>query len=173
MKAFKLNLSSSVLLPGMQDDPHGAFADMATLTSTVQSLGTIWNAFMGDMMAEHDPMCAGAKLGDNLVVTWTGDTPKNPLPPTGWGDGTAGNSNWMYVLGNGYLKAGWYGQYKGDGTVTTWSPTTGADVTGGASSAMSGPAGAAMLYAVARGDSRQVQNFYRGDISGVVTPKTM
>src|SRR5262249_26062599 len=34
-KAFKLNLTSSVLLPGMNDDPHGAFASPTTLASTV------------------------------------------------------------------------------------------------------------------------------------------
>ena len=171
-KAFKLNLTSSVMLPAMQDDPHGAFADMPTLTSTVQSLGTMLDAFMADLMSEPDPMCAGAKLGDNLVMTVTGDTPKTPLNPAGWGDGTPSNSNWIYVLGNGYLKAGWFGQVKGDGTIETYNPSTGANIAGGTTAALSGPAGAAVLYAVARGDSRQVSNFFRGaDYSGTVVAK--
>jgi hypothetical protein len=172
VKAFKLNLTSTVLLPGMQDDPHGAFADMATLSSTVVTLGKIWNAFMGDMMAEPDPMCSGAKLGDNLVVTWSGDTPKEPYNASGWPDGTPGNSNWLYVLGNGYLKAGWFGQVKADNTIETFNASSGANVSGGSSAAMAGPAGAAVLYAVAKGDIRRVNDFFRGgDISGLTVAK--
>jgi hypothetical protein len=171
-KAFKLNLTSSVLLPGMNDDPHGAFADMGTLKSTVDMLGKIWDTFMSDMMAEPDPMCAGAKLGDNLVVTWSGDTPKTPLNPNGWGDGTPQNSNWIYVMGNGWLKSGWFGQVKGDGTIETFNASSGANVAGGQSAAMAGPAGAAVLYAVARGDMRRVSDFFRGgDISGITVAK--
>ena len=173
-KAFKLNLTSSVMLPALQDDPHGAFADMATLTSTVQGLGAMLDAFMGDLMAEPDPMCAGATLGDNLVLTVTGDTPKTPLNPSGWGDGTPGNSNWIYVLGNGWTKAGWFGQVKGDGTIETFNPSTGANVAGGTTAALSGPAGAAVLYAVARGDARRVSDFFRGaDFSGLINAKQM
>jgi hypothetical protein len=77
------------------------------------------------------------------------------------------------VLGNGWLKAGWHGQVKGDGTIETWNPTTGDAVAGGTTAALAGPAGAAVLYAVARGDMRRVNDFYRGaDIGGVVTAKT-
>jgi hypothetical protein len=171
-KAFKLNLTSSVLLPGMNDDPHGAFADMNNLKSTVDSLGTMWNAFMTDLMSEPDPMCSGAKIGDNTIITWSGDTPKTPLNPSGWGDGTPQNSNWLYVMGNGLLKAGWFGQVKGDGTIETFNPSTGANVAGGQSAAMAGPAGAAVLYAVAKGDMRRVNDFFRGgDISGLVNAK--
>jgi hypothetical protein len=145
---------------------------MPTLTSTVQSLGTMFNAFMADLMSEPDPMCAGAKLGDNLIMTVSGDTPKTPLNPSGWGDGTPGNSNWIYALGNGYLKSGWFGQVKGDGTIETYNPSTGANVAGGTTTALSGPAGAAILYAVARGDSRRVSDFFRGaDYSGLVVAK--
>jgi hypothetical protein len=171
-KAFKLNLTSSVLLPAMQDDPHGAFTDMQSLSDTVKGLGMILNAFMADLMAEPDPMCAGAKLGDNLVMTVSGDTPKNPNQPQGWPDGTPGNANWIYVLGNGFTKAGWFGQVKGDGTIETFNPATGANMAGGQTSMLSGPAGAAVLFAVARGDSRRVSDFFRGaDYSGLVNAK--
>ena len=37
---------------------------------------------------------------------------------------------------------------------------------------MAGPAGAAVLYAVARGDMRRVNDFFRGgDISGITVAK--
>jgi hypothetical protein len=174
VKAFKLNLTSAVLLPGMNDDPHGAFGDMQGLQQTAVTLGKIWDGFFADMMAEPDPMCAGAKLGDNLVVTWSGDTPKDPNQPSGWPDGTPNNSNFMFALGNGQLKGGWFGQIHGDGSVDTWDPTTGKDMTGGSSAAMAGPAGAAVLFAVAKGDMRRVQDFYRGPgLDGVVNLKTM
>jgi hypothetical protein len=170
-KAFKMNLTSSVLLPGMNDDPHGAFADMADLKLTVERLGKIWDTFMADMMAEPDPMCTGAKLGDNLVVTWSGDTPKNTNNPAGWGDGTTANSNWIYVMSNGWLKSGWFGGVTGN-TIETFNPATGANVAGGQSAAMAAPASAAVLYAVARGDMRRVGDFFRGgDISGITIPK--
>ncbi len=171
-KAFRLNLTNAVLLPGMNDDPHGAFNNMTDLQNTVRTMGKIWDAFMGDMLSEPDPMCTGAKLGDNLVVTWTGDTPKDPNDPNGWGDGTPSNSNWMYVLGNGQLKAGWFGQVHSDGSVATWNPTTGADMAGGTSANMAAPAGGAVLFAVAKGDMRRVQDFYRGaGLDGVVNLK--
>ena len=125
-------------------------------TLLVETLGKIWDTFMAEMMAEPDPMCAGAKLGDNLVITWSGDTPKTPNAPNGWGDGTPQNSNWIYVLGNGYLKAGWFGQVKADNTIETFNAASGTNVAGGQSAAMAGPAGAAVLYAVARGDMRRV-----------------
>jgi hypothetical protein len=174
VKCFQLNLTNAVLLPGMNDDPHGAFSDMATLTSTVQSLGKIWSAFVADLMATDDPLCAGAKLGQNTVITWTGDTGKDPNDPSGWPDGTPQNSNWMYVVGANLLRSGWFGQIKGDGTIETWNPTTGANMPGGSSASMSGPAGAAVLYAVSRGDMRRVQDFYRGPaITGVIVPKNM
>ena len=80
----------------------------------------------------------------------------------------------MWVFGASQLRAGWFGQMKGDGTVETFDPTTGANVAGGSSAAMAGPAGAAVLYAVAKGDMRRVQDFYRGPaIDGLVVPKQM
>ena len=162
------------MLPGMQDDPHGAFADMATLQSTVKALGQIWESFMNDLQAEPDPMCSGAKLGDNTVIAWVGDTLKDPNQSSGWPDGTPSNSNAMWVLGAGQLRAGWFGQIKGDGTIETWNPTTGANMPGGSSAAMAGPASAAVLFAIAKGDMRRVQDFYRGaGLDGVVKLKQM
>ncbi len=169
-KAFALNLTSHIMMPAFLDDPHGAFQDMATLTATVQAYGKMLDAFMADVMAIDDPMCAGRKIGDNLVMAWVGDTTKDPFTPNGWPDGTRNNSNVMYVMSNGFTKAGWFGQDTG-AALTTWDPSTGADMaTGGmTSAALAAPASAAVLFAVAKGDMRRVSDFYRGvDIGGVV-----
>ncbi|HWE29767.1 MAG TPA: hypothetical protein VHB97_17275 [Polyangia bacterium] len=169
-KAFSLNLTSHIMLPAFLDDPHGAFQDMATLAATVQLYGKMLDAFMADVMAVDDPMCAGRKIGDNMVMAWIGDTTKDPFNPSGWPDGTTANSNVLWVMSNGYTKAGWFGQDKA-GTIVTWNPTTGADDPAAtmSSTALAAPASAAVLFAVAKGDMRRVSDFYRGvDIGGVV-----
>lgn len=174
VKAFQMGLTSSIILPAMRDDPHGAFNDLANLRSTVEGLGKVLDEFMKDAMAIEDPTCAGSKLGENLVVTIHGDTPKTPLNRGGWPDGTPGNSNWMYVLGAGYLKSGWFGGILRDGTVRTWNPATGEDNGNMTSGQLAAPASAAVLYAVSKGDMRRVQDFYRGtDISGIIRPAEM
>jgi hypothetical protein len=170
VKAFKLNLTSNIMIPAMLDDPHGAFADMAGSQATSALLGKILDTFFADMMAEPDPMSSGLKLGDSLVFTVTGDTYKNPLNPSGWGDGTPSNSNILYVLGAGKLRGGWFGQVLAQG-IETWNPSTGANVAGGQTGPLAAPASAAALYAVAKGDMRRVSDFYRGvAIDGVVVP---
>jgi hypothetical protein len=173
-KAFALNLTSHVMLPAFLDDPHTAFQNMATLTSTVQAYGKMLDAFMADCMAIDDPMCAGRKIGDNLVMAWNGDTTKNALAPSGWADGTANNHNVLYVLGNGFTKAGWFGGIQTDTTLMTWDPVSGDNVgAGGMTSAtLAAPASASVLFAVAKGDMRRVQDFYRGPALNGVTNAT-
>src|SRR5262249_31819492 len=63
-KSFQLGLTSCVLMPAMQDDPHGAFADMQDLRMNVTTLGKILDGFMTDLMAVDDPMCSNRKMGD-------------------------------------------------------------------------------------------------------------
>jgi hypothetical protein len=168
-KAFALNLTSQVLLPAMLDDPHGAFADPATSATTAMTLGKILDAFMNDVMAIDDPMCSGHKVGDNLVMTVHGDTYKNPFSPSGWGDNTPNNSSILYVLGNGYLNPGWFGEATSGNAISTWDPATGANTTTGMTSAnLAAPADAAVLYAVSKGDSRRVNDFTRATYSGLV-----
>ena len=172
-KAFGMGLTSSVLVPAMRDDPHGAFTDMANLTRTVTTLGKILDAFYGDLMAKDDATCGGKKVGDNVVISIHGDTPKTPLNRSGWPDGTPGNANWTYVFGNGLLKTGWFGGISRTGTVTGWNPTTGGTSTL-TSAQLAMPASAAIAYAVAKGDLRRVGDFYRGvAIDGVIRPVTM
>jgi hypothetical protein len=171
-KAFAHGLTSQVVLPAFDDDPHGAFNDMGNLERTARELGTSLDAFLDDLMLIDDPTCGGAKIGENVVVSVHGDTPKNPLDRGGWPDGTPGNSNWTYVLGAGHLRTGWFGGIRRNGDVVGFDPTTGddADVS---SASTANAAAAAITYAVARGDMRRVEDFYRGtSIRGLVYSPT-
>jgi hypothetical protein len=173
-KAFKLGLTSAVMMPAMEDDPHGAFANMQSLQMTISPIGNSLDAFMTDLQGMDDPTCSGSKIGDNVVISIHGDTPKNPLQNQGWPDGTPGNSNWTYVMGGGWVKTGWFGGIMRDGSVKGFDPTTGADMANQPSSATAMPAAAAVAYAVTKGDMRRVNDFYRGaDIAGIVRPKQM
>jgi hypothetical protein len=175
VKAFKLGLSSALVIPAYRDDPHGLFAGgLAGPTADAQMLGKVLDAFMADCTAAPDPSCTSATLADNLVMTIHGDTPKNPLTPAGWPDNTPGNSNWIYVYGGGYLKTGWFGNIDTQANVTGWDPATGNDVPGQASAMTAQAAAAAAAYAVAKGDMRRVEDFYRGGpISGVINATQM
>jgi hypothetical protein len=168
IKAFKLGLTSMLILPAFRDDPHGLFSGGdGTPLSDSMALGKVLDAFMTQALATPDPTCSSKSLGDKLVMTIHGDTTKDPLARDGWNDGTMNNSNALYVFGNGYLKTGWFGQY-GANSVQVWDPATGNTVAG-TSGAMSNAASAAAAYAVACGDMRRVQDFYRGPaITGVI-----
>jgi hypothetical protein len=170
VKAFKLGLTSCVIFPAMLDDPHGMFSGgNAMAQMTAQTLGQIFTAFMNDCANTPDPACSSQKLSDSIIITSHGDTTKDPTNRGGWPDGTPGNSNTLYVYGNGYLKTGWFGNIDGSGNVTGWDPTTGAAVPGQASAMTAAPAGAAVLYAVSKGDSRRVEDFYTGPaLTGVI-----
>lgn len=173
-KAFTLGLTSCVVLPAMRDDPHGAFNNLGNLRGTVGTLGTILDAFMNDLMATDDPTCAGSKIGENTVVTIHGDTPKDPLDRSGWPDGTPGNTNWMYVLGAGYLRTGWHGGVLRNGDTFGFDPATGQDDPGRSAASTAQAASAAAAFAVVKGDLRRVQDYYRGeDIGGIVRVQEM
>lgn len=175
-KAFKLNLTMCVqvgLAPGASDnnfsDPHAAFSNMAALNATVTALGTMLNAFMNELSTAPDPACNSSMISDNLVITAHGDTPKTPLQASGWPDNTPGNTNWVYVMGNGYLNSGWFGRVKADGNTSGYDPTTGADVAGKAAAETSNATGAAVAYAIAKGDMKVVKDYYTGPaIDGLV-----
>jgi hypothetical protein len=169
VKAFKLNLTQSIVMPAMRDDPHGAFGDMGTLSETIATLGRIMDEFMNDLAAAPDPSCSAKSLADGVVITVHGDTPKDPRERGGWPDNTPQNSNWIYVMGNGYTKTGWFGGVRANGQVDGFDPTTGANVPNQASAVTSAAAGAAVAYAIAKGDMRRVQDFYTGPaIDGIV-----
>jgi hypothetical protein len=173
-KAFRLGLTSSVLIPALNDDPHGAFANMGTLRDTIGTIGKMLDGFMKDLAQWDDPTCAGTKLSDNVVISVHGDTPKTPLRAAGWPDGTPGNSNWTYVMGNGWLKTGWFGGIKRDGSFAGFDPATGKDMPGQTAASTANAASAAIAYAVTKGDMRRVFDFYRGgDIAGLVRPRNL
>ena len=169
VKAFKLGLTQSVILPAMMDDPHGAFGDMNNLNNTITSLGKMLDEFMNDANTTPDPSCTARNLSDSLVMTFHGDTPKDPTNRNGWPDGTPGNANWIFVMSNGYLKSGWHGQVKADGSTEGFDPTTGKNVANQSSMTTSASAGAAVAYAVSKGDIRRVQDFYNGPaLDGII-----
>lgn len=174
VKAFKLGLTSSVIIPAMRDDPHGAFNNMAQLQMNVTALGKIFDAFMADCASIPDPSGCGQNLDKGVVFTIHGDTPKDPTVANGWPDGTPNNSNWMYVFGNGFLKTGWFGNISAGRVATGFDPATGNLVTGQGSGVTAAPAAAAAAYAVAKGDMRRVQDFYRGGaIDGMINAQQM
>ncbi len=172
-RAFKLGLTNSVILPALRDDPHGAFGNMASLQDRVTRLGQMLEALMEDLEATPDPSCAGKTLADSTVITIHGDTPKNPRVRNGWPDGTPNNSNWIYVMGNGYLKTGWFGGVRANGNVDGFNPATGEDVAGQPASATSAAAGAAAAFAVAKGDLQRVDELSGVNISGIINPQLL
>ena len=171
-KAFKLGLTSCVLMPAFNDDAHEAFADQKVLDMTVQTIATVMNAFLADL-AVPDPTCGGATIADNLVVTIHGDTPKTPLNKTAWPDATPDNANWIYALGGGWLKSGWWGGVNADGTVSGFDAARGTIVAKQSSTVTSAAVAGAVAYAVAKGDMRRVFDFSRADFTGIVRPKIM
>jgi len=171
VKAFKLGLTSQIIIPAMRDDPHGAFSGGDAMpTQMAARLGKIFDQMMADASAVADPACSSKSLADNLMFTVSGDTPKDPLNRNGWPDGTAKNSNWLYVMSNGFLKTGWFGSLNADGSTDGWDPATGNKVAGQASSVTAASAATAALYAAAKGDGRRVQDFSRAIIDGVTNP---
>lgn len=173
-KAFKHGLTNSVIIPALRDDPHGAFGNMGTLQSTVETLGRILDATMDDLMAVDDPACTNKKLADTTVITIHGDTPKNPLNRNNWPDGTPGNSNWIYVYGAGFTKTGWFGGIQADGTVDGFDPKTGDTLAGAGVGNTAQAAGAAVAFAIAQGDLTRVKDIRDvPSIAGIVNEQLM
>jgi hypothetical protein len=167
LKAFSLGLTSSLVIPAFRDDPHGLFASGDAMPqASAAALGKIFDAMMTMAAGIPDPTCSSKSLADNIMFTVHGDTTKDPTDRNGWPDGTPGNSNVLYVMGNGYLKTGWFGRVNADRSVTGWDPATGNDATT-ASSVVAANAATAALYAAAKGDGRRVTDFSRADVSGI------
>ncbi|MCA9620209.1 MAG: twin-arginine translocation signal domain-containing protein [Myxococcales bacterium] len=174
VKAFRLGLTNSVILPALRDDPHGAFGNMGDLQNRIGILGRIFDALMEDLAATASPHCSGKTLADTTIITVHGDTPKTPLNRSGWPDGTPNNSNWLYVMGNGYLKTGWFGGIRANGNTDGFDPATGDTVANQHSNVTTAAAGAAVLFAIAQGDMRRVEDFYNGpSIAGIVNQQIL
>jgi hypothetical protein len=157
-KAFEMGLTASVVLPGLRDDPHGAFADTGGTAATLGDLKKVFDGFMADLVARQ--------LADDVVITVEGDTPKTPTDSRNWADATPGNHNLAYIWSGGALRSGWFGNVTPMGVVTGFDPPT------GVSKAYDGDAQAqaavaAVAYALT-GDLRRVQDFSRADITGLI-----
>jgi hypothetical protein len=165
-KAFRNDLSGTILISMPGVDPHGAFNNVPSTRDFLASLQTILNGF-------HD-LLAAAYRANSVMITMLGDTPKNPLRRAGWPDGTPGNCNWVYVVGKGYLKHGWFGRVHADGSVSGYDPTTGADDPNRTSESTRHTTAAATAYAATRGDHTYIENELGGgslsDYQGVVVP---
>jgi hypothetical protein len=165
-KAFQMGLTSSVILPALRDDPHQAFTDPTGLRRSTTGLQKVLDGFLADLGTKTDSV-TGARLSDEIVMTFDGDTPKTPLDSNNWLDDTPSNANWMYVFGGGQLKTGWFGGITRSGATTGFNPATGAAATyDGDTQAQA--ACAAVAYAISRGNLRAVQDFSRVDISGLI-----
>jgi len=137
------------------------------------AIGRMMNGLYQLGKSLQDPGCSSKTLADALVITISGDTYKQPFNRKNWGDGTPGGSNILYVMGAGYVKTGWFGELVDANTVRGWDIET-----GNTNAALNfqqvranlgRAAGAAALFAVAKGDMRRVKDFYNGpDIAGIV-----
>lgn len=158
VKAFKMGLTNSIVLPAMNDDPHGAFADGSVDTVPGQ-LKAVFDGFMNDLVATTDDNTLKA-LADDTVITIHGDTTKTPLNRGGWPDGTPGNTNVVWVYSAGHLKSGWFGQVKANGDAE------GFNAQGAAAPYNSGQtatyAMASIAYAIAKRDERAISTFANG-----------
>lgn len=175
--AFKLGLTAQVNIPFGNDDPHTAFVDTALATRTADQMTNILESFMAELDKSPDPApgSGGKKLSETTVMTFSGDTPKQPFTANNWPDGTPGGRNWIYVMSQGLVKPGWFGDLVSAAAATDFDPATGNLVTGAISGnvVLDGALGS-IIYAVTGGDDRAVRDIvaaanYQGIIKPVLT----
>lgn len=171
--AFRQGLVGTVLIPGTNDDPHGAFTDVSVATASADRLTRILDGFYAELAKSNEPRCGhGGKalsLADNVVTVVSGDTPKNSFDRNGWPDGTPLNANLLYVRANGWLVPGWFGSLA-PGARTNFDPDTG-QLSGAVTATTSTNAAlAALLFAIARGNASAVTAATPANYSGLVSP---
>lgn len=109
-RAYARGVTNMVMMPAFNDDPHGLFNDLVACQNQTFMTGNALNEFMRDCSTALDPGSAsGSTVGQNLVVHIYGDCTKNALDKGGWPDNPQRNSNCSFILGQGWLKSGWYG----------------------------------------------------------------
>jgi hypothetical protein len=127
---------------------------------------------MNDLAAMPDPLCSSRSVADGTIVTVHGDTPKNPLQKESWPNATPHNTNWLYAMGNGYLRTGWFGGVHANGNVSGFDPETGAEVPRLSRKRGAAAASAAVAYAVAKGNLEPIRDFLgddgRASIEGII-----
>ncbi|HEX3762933.1 MAG TPA: hypothetical protein VHW23_29760 [Kofleriaceae bacterium] len=164
VKAYSLGLTNGVVVPGFNDDPHGAFDGGDVNTVPAQMKG-IFDGFMTDLQNTLDANTQ-KPLADNIVITIKGDTFKSPTNKAGWGDGTPQNTNAVYVYSSGQLLSGWFGDISAAGAVQGVGADGKLTTYNGANTAKY--ALASVLYATAIGDDRAIQGLASGvQVSGI------
>lgn len=157
VKAFAMGLTNAVVLPAMRDDPHGAFN--GDINIVPPQLKKVLDGFMTHMTNTVDD-ATQKSLVDDVVVTISGDTTKDPRQRDGWPDGTPQNTNTVYVLGGGHIETGWHGTIDRGGAVQ-----------GILANGQTGPynadetarlATASIAYAIAKRDERAITAFANG-----------
>lgn len=157
-KALRDGHSGTIVIsmPGL--DPHGAFADLPVLQARLRVIQAQLNGFY-DLLESRF-------RDDEVLITISGDTPKNPLARNGWPDGTPSNSNWIYVVGKGHLKQGWFGRVHANGEVSSYNPATGLDDAVASSGTRQIFTAAAIAYAGTSGDAAFVKDvLMAGDVT--------
>jgi hypothetical protein len=168
VKAFAMGLTNAVVLPAMRDDPHGAFND-GSINTVPPQLKKVFDGFMTQLTNTVDT-ATSKSLVDDVVVTISGDTTKDPRDRGGWPDGTPSNSNHLYVLGGGHLKTGWFGGTDRNGNVKGFDGN-GAPVAYNSNDTAK-IALASVAYAIAKRDDRLISAFANGvSAPGIFLPK--
>lgn len=173
--AFRLGLCTEVNVPVFVTDtnlldPHGAFGNVSQTTQVVEAIGNTLQFFLDKLKQTQTPdLCPGKTLADSVVMTFSGDLPKDSFRRSGWPDDTPGDVNWIYVMSQGYLKPGWFGDIEPSGKYL-FNPQTGALLEKSANSetakvaadlkACTNAAMAGVLYAVSQGNDLRVRDFF-------------
>lgn len=168
---FRHGLVGTVLIPALDDDPHGAWAIAGTVTTRADTLTRILDSFYAELATSNEPSCGVAgkrlNLADNTLLVASGDTPKNSFDNAGWADGTPNNANFMYVRSNGFLQPGWFGSVTKQGK-TEFDPKTGALAPSGTWTASQTAALQGLLWAITRGDANAVSAVSTAAFDGIV-----
>ena len=172
--AFRLGLVATILMPGTADDPHGAFTS-GDATIGADLLTSTLDGFYSELAKSNETTCGHAgkplSLADNVVLIVNGDTYKNPFAREGWGDGTPGNSNLLYVRSNGFLEPGWFGRVSNTAGRINFDPNTGTLSTDTSIVPSSSAALLGVLYAITRGDKSAIASFAGSTpYAGVIKP---
>jgi hypothetical protein len=162
VKAFKMGLTRSIVLPAMNDDPHGAWnggVGNRDADRVPPQLKLVFDAFFADLANNVDDNTQQT-LADNFVMTINGDTGKSPNEQSGWPDGTPGGCNWIYCWGAGHLFSGWFGGVDRNGAIR------GFDGNGNDAAYNAGQTArfalASVAYAIAKRDERLISQFANG-----------
>lgn len=168
---FKNNIASVVNFQGFNNDPHGAFNNIAGLRNETMAYGQILKGFFEDM-AQDDPVCSGKLMYENLVMKFAGDTMKQPFNRSGWPDGTPQASQMVYMFGGGDVRPGFYGDMA-NGNATGWDVDTGAPSGAAPTDLQAQHVAAIALHAVTNRDTRAVDalgDYGLSDTSPAIPP---